>query len=263
MDYLYDMYQNELRDNTWKSYHFTYRDSPYLSNDAVEQNRILLDPLKFAREYEASFEDSGARVFYNFNRKLHVDPTVEGFRKDEDVHVAIDFNVGVMAAVVFAVRGNQMHVIEDWKGHRDTEDLAQFLTDRYKGHRIFAYPDPTGKQRKSSAGVGRTDFSILTSHGIVVYARTKSPPIVDSVSAVNRKLLNAREQVEIYIHPECINTIKSLERTVWMERNPDSAQIDKGAGDEHHSDALRYAIEYLWPVNSGGKRVSYNPTQLF
>jgi len=262
MDYLYDMYQNELRDKSWKSFHFTYKDSPYLSNEAVEQNKILLDPLKFAREYEASFEDSGARVFYNFNRKLHLDEHLDGFSRDEDVHVAIDFNVGVMATVVFAVRGSQMHILEDFKGHRDTQELADYLSCRFKGHRVIAYPDPTGKARKSSAGVGRTDFSILQAAGIHVLSRRRSPPIIDSVSAVNTKLLNAREQVEIYIHPNCINTIKSLERTVWLERNPDSAMIDKNAGDEHHSDAIRYAVEYLWPVVAGGRRTSYNPNRL-
>ena len=262
MDYLYDMYQFELSDPEWKSYHFDYTQSPYLDPDAIEQNKLILDPLKFAREYEASFEDSGARVFYTFSRERHLDDAIPGFEKGETIHVAIDFNIGVMACVEFAIRGSQIHVLDEHRGHRDTPELASYLSDKYKGRRILAYPDPTGKNRKSSAAVGVTDFSILQRNGIHVLSRRKSPPIIDSVAAVNRKLLNAREQTEIFIKPSCINTIRSLERTVWMERNPESAQIDKSAGDEHFTDALRYAVEYLFPVGAGSRRVSYNPQRL-
>jgi len=262
MDYLYDMYQNELRDPDWKSYHYDYTKSPYLDPQSIEQNKLILDPLKFAREYEASFEDSGARVFYTFNRKIHIDDALPGFQEGEIVHVAIDFNIGVMASVMFALRGNQIHILDEHRGHRDTHELSKYLKERYEGHRIVSYPDPTGKARKSSAAVGQTDFSILQHAGIQVLARKKSPPIIDSVSAVNRKLMNAREQTEMYMLPSCINTVRSLERTVWLERNPESAQIDKSAGDEHFSDALRYAVEYLFPVGAGGRRVSYNPTRL-
>jgi len=262
MDYLYDMFQNELRDPDWKSYHYDYTCSPYLNPKAIEQNKLILDPLKFAREYEASFEDSGARVFYTFDRKKHIDDVIPEFEEGEVVHAAIDFNVGVMATVLFALRGNQIHILDEKRGDRDTHELAKWLKDRYAKHKIIAYPDPTGRSRKSSAAVGQTDFSILQSHGITVLARKKSPPIIDSVSAVNRKLLNAREQTEIYIKSDCINTIRSLERTVWMERNPETAQIDKSAGDEHFTDALRYAVEYLFPVGAGGTRVSYNPRRL-
>ena len=262
MDYLYDMYQFELRDPTWKSFKYDYTQSPYLSHEAIEQNKLILDPLKFAREYLASFEDSGARVFYTFSRAIHLDDVIPEFEDGEIVHVAIDFNIGVMAAVMFALRGNQIHILDEHRGHRDTHELAKYLKEKYDGHRILTYPDPTGRSRKSSAAVGQTDFSVLQKHGLHVLARKKSPPIIDSVAAVNRKLLNAREQTELYIKPKCVNTIRSFERTVWMERNPETAQIDKGAGDEHFSDALRYAIEYLFPVGAGGRRVSYNPSRL-
>ena len=52
-------------------------------------------------------------------------------------------------------------------------------------------------------------------------------------------------------HPKCVNTVKSLERTQWVESNPDSATIDKKEGVEHWSDALRYAVEYLYPIRAG------------
>jgi hypothetical protein len=252
-DYFYEMYNRQDADNDWKSYTYTYKDSPFLDEEEIESVKLTLDPLKFAREYTASFEDSGNNVFYTFNRKEHIDKGLQPFEDGEDVHVAIDFNVGIMASVVFAIRGNQIHILDEMQGHPDTETLARALSEKYKGHRIISYPDPAGKARKSSAAVGTTDFSILQSNGIMTRAHNKAPPIIDSVAAVNKKFKNANGDIDMYVHPKCVNTIKSIERTQWVESNPDSATIDKKEGVEHWTDALRYAVEYLYPIRSGTK----------
>jgi len=93
-NYFHDMFNRQDTDALWKSYHYTYVDSPYLDDKEIERIKLTLDPLKFAREYTASFEDSGNTVFYTFNRKEHIDKSLPGFESGEDVHVAIDFNVG-------------------------------------------------------------------------------------------------------------------------------------------------------------------------
>lgn len=160
-----------------------------------------------------------------------------------------------MASVLFAIRGGQIHVLEELSGHPDTETLAKTLKEKYydKGHRVITYPDPAGRARKTSAAVGITDFSILERNKLITRAHSKAPPIIDSVAAVNKKLLNAAGQVDMLIHPRCMSTIKSIERTMWLDKNPDSATIDKTQGIEHWTDALRYAVEYLYPVRSGNK----------
>ena len=79
---------------------------------------------------------------------------------------------------------------------------------------------------------------------------------------MNTLLQNAHGTVSMYFRPEAANTIKSMERTVWKEANPDTAQIEKSFGDEHHSDGIRYATEYLFPVQGGKKRVVRNTSVL-
>ena len=201
-------------------------------------------------------------MFYNFRREEHITKDIPGFYDGEDVHVAIDFNVGIMAASAFAVRGGQMHFIEDFMGHPDTDTLAKKLKAKYAGHTIFAYPDPSGRSRKTSAAVGVTDFRILEDNGIKTCARRKAPPIADSVQAVNTMLKNATGEIRMYFRPEASQTIRSMERTIWKEANPDSMQIEKSFGDEHHSDGVRYAAEYLFPVSGGAKRVIRNTNVL-
>jgi len=253
-------------DPDWKYYHYDYFQSPFLDPVEIEKQKHLMDPVQFASEYLASFEESGNAVFYCFNRSKHVskellefNPVVYNEDGDveelgEDVHVAIDFNVGLQCTSVFAIRGGQLHFLDEFKGHPDTETLAIAISTKYKGHKIYGYPDPSGRARKSSAAVGRTDFSILESYGIRCLAHSKAPPIIDSVAAVNRKLMTASGEIGIYVHPRCIGVVGSLERTKWVDRTPDTATIDKSEGVEHYSDGVRYAVEYLFPVNGGNKR---------
>lgn len=261
-NFFYEMFNYQEKDSLWKSYHYDYKQSPFLDPVEIERLRHKMDPIQFATEYLASFKESGASVFYCFDRKIHVRKDLPYFQppdKDsgekygEDVHVCIDFNVGIQATSAFALRGGQVHVLEEFKGHPDTETLAETIRSKYieKGHRVFAYPDPTGKARKSSAPVGRTDFSILRKAGIEVLARTGSPGIKDSSTAVNAKLMTAAGDVSFFISPECTGGIESLERTIWVDGKPDNAVIDKSMGVEHFSDGFRYAMEFLFPVNAG------------
>lgn len=257
-NYFYDMHNRRELDPMWGSWQFDYRSSPFIDPAEVERVRRIIDPLRFRREYGAQFEDSGANVFYCFDRKVHVRSDIElpyqatsyAAMNGEPIHAAIDFNVGIQATSLWVIRGNQAHAIDEFKGHPDTATLAQTLRDKYvlKGHPVIAYPDPSGKARKTSAAVGITDFTILRSHGITVLAKSKAPPIVDSVACVNRKLRTAAGAVEAFIRPELVGTIASLERTAWVERNPDLAIIDKGEGVEHFSDGVRYFFDYRFPV---------------
>jgi len=256
-NYLYDLYNMPELDPLWGSYHFDYKDSPLIDQDEIERIRHTIDPVEFASEYDASFMDSANRVFYCFDRKVHVRSDVEDFKKSEEgseiIHAMIDFNVGLQCSSFWALRGGQLHCIDEMKGHPDTETLAIAIKTKFEGHKVYAYPDPTGRSRKTSAPVGRTDFSILEHYGIRCNAHKKAVATVDSVNAVNRKLMTASGNVGIYVHPRCQGVIKSLERTKWVDNNPDSATIDKSEGIEHYSDGIRYGVEYMFPVSAGSQ----------
>ena len=265
-DFFYDAEQYSTTDPDWGAWHFDYTQSPFLDVNEINKIRNQIDPIQFAREYKATFEDSGNNVFYMFNRKIHVSPDVPEFIPPdfskspsdpdywgEDVHVSIDFNVGIMAATAWGIRGQQAHAIWDTKGAPNTEALAELLKAKFKGHRVFCYPDPTGNSRKTSAAVGLTDIKILKSAGFTVLTRSKSPPIVDSVKAVNARLMNTNGEVNVYLRPECKGTIESLERTKWLENDPTLAVIDKSEGQEHFSDGARYFFEYRWKITAGTK----------
>ena len=256
-DYFYDLYNFQELDDSWRSYRYTYRESPYLDPVEIEKTRNTIDHLKFQREYEASFEESGNNVFYNFDRKNNVTSDLSYFDTGEDIHVAIDFNVGVMASVIFAVRAGQIHILDELQGHPDTETLAANLISKFPSRNIITYPDPSGRARKSSSPTGVTDFTILKGHpfNFATLARSRAPGIIDSVASVNRMLKTADKKNHLFIHPRCVNTIRSFEKTVWKENNPDIAVLDKTMGVEHWTDGIRYAIDYLFPIQGSNAPV--------
>jgi hypothetical protein len=252
-NFFYEASNYEETDSRWKTFVYDYTKSPLLDPEEIERIRHTIDPIEFAREYKASFTESGNSVFYCFNRKIHVRHDIADFEEGEDVHAFIDFNVGLQCTSFWALRGKQLQCINEFKGHPDTETLANAIKDVYEGHKITVYPDPTGRSRKTSAPVGQTDFTILQKAGFILLARPKSPPIVDSVAAVNQRLMTAAGDVNMYVHPRCIGVIESLERTTWLDRNPDTATINKSEGVEHYSDGVRYGVEYLFPVRRNTK----------
>lgn len=252
----------EADPSTWGSHHYSYLDSPLLDHAEIEKLKATMDAVKFASEYAALFKESGLSVFYCFDRKVNVRADLEDFNADEDVHIGIDFNVGLQCSSAFAVRGGQMHYLHELKGHPDTEQLAKTIRAKWPLKKIYAYPDPTGKSRKTSAPVGRNDFTILQSYNIEVLAPKASPGIIDTVNAVNRMLRNGKDASNMFFHPRCKGTIESVERTRWVESNPDLAVIDKSDGVEHFSDNVRYATNVLFPIKSDGKPVYRNPNRL-
>lgn len=256
-NFFYESHNYQEHDKRWKSFKFDYTQSPLLDAKEIEEARHNMDPIRFASEYLADFKESGNNVFYCFDRSVHVREDLPYFvDEEEDIHVSIDFNVGLQCSAAFAIRGSQVHYLDEFKGHPDTEELARYIRAKYPRNKIYAYPDPSGRARKSSAPVGRTDFTILESYKITCLARPKAPPIIDSVSSVNAKLKTASGRVELYVHPRCKGLIMSLERTRWVDNNPDIAVIDKSEGIEHYSDGVRYAMEFLYPAHVAGKRAS-------
>lgn len=272
-DFLYEMSRKCELNPEYKTYQYDYTKAPRLDQDEVMKIKATTDPVSFAREYEASFKDSGASVFYCFDRDLHVradiaDPVrgtvdVQG----EQVNIGIDFNVLMQASSAFVIRGSEVQYVHEFKGAADTEQLALSIKAKYwpnyndprhpeykkKICKIRVFPDPSGKSRKTSAVVGVTDFTILQSHGFEVLSHNAHPSIVDSVACVNRLLKTATGKASLFIHPRCTGLIKSMERTSWVDKNPDTATIDKSKGEEHFTDGVRYPMEYLFPIKSSTK----------
>ena len=242
-NWAYNIYQNTLDNPTWKSYSFTTIEGGQVPDSEIEAARLDLDERTFRQEYLATFETFSGRIYYSFDRALNV-RKYEGTTPDV-VYVGMDFNIDPMSAVVAVRMGDTLHIIDEVRlFSSNTQEMVNELKQRFPKTRIWAYPDPAGNQRKTSAG-GQTDIMILTNAGFVVKAPRAHTPVRDRINAVNSRLCSSSGVRHLFVDPKCKYTIEGLERQVYKEG---SSQPDKDSGYDHMNDALGYMTDYLFPV---------------
>ena len=75
----------------------------------------------------------------------------------------------------------------------NTELMARKVSEIFDGKHVAVYPDPAGRQRRTSAALGQTDLSILESYGFEVIAPRRAPLVVDRINEVNAMLENSKD----------------------------------------------------------------------
>jgi hypothetical protein len=238
---LYDMAQEYPEE--WAAFQYTTEQGGNVSISEIEAARRSLDARTFNQEFRATFETFSGRIFYAFDRKYNVKAYTDPLPKE--LHLGVDFNIDPMSAVLGVKTGNVMHIIDEFKIFgSNTEELVEEVKTRYPGHTIIAYPDPAGAQRKTSAG-GKTDHTILRTAGFTVKAPHAHNAVRDGINAVNAKLLSSSGFTTLFFDPKCKYAIECLEKQTYKEG---TSIPDKDSGFDHMNDALRYMVDYLFPI---------------
>ena len=242
-NWAHDMFLMEETSPNWKSFQYTTIDGGNVPLEEIESARADLDERSFRQEFLATFEEYAGRVYYAFDRKLNVAP-YEG-DVPHTIYLGCDFNIDPMSAVLFARKGDVLHAFDEVRIFgSNTNELVDEVTQRYPRARIMAFPDPAGRQRKTSAG-GTTDIRILQNAGWIVKAKNSHTPIRDRINAVNARLKNDVGEINLYIDPKCKHTIEGLEKHIYREG---TNQPDKSSGLDHMMDALGYCVDGLFPI---------------
>jgi len=201
-----------------------------------------LDERTFQQEYLASFVSYAGIIYYNFDRKKNI---IDKFDKTSDtVHIGMDFNIDPMCAVIAQIQENKIFIIDEiqiWSSN--TTEMVEEIKRRYQ-QKVIIYPDPSARQRKTSAA-GFTDITILKNAGFEVCCRRSSPLVRDRINAVNTKLKNANGMSTLFVLNTCKTMIKCIERQVYKEN---TNVPDKESGYDHFNDAIGYLVEYLYPL---------------
>lgn len=276
-DYFYDLYCKGISiglqdSHLWAGFQWTSAEGGYIPAEELELKRREIDPRIYRQEYEASFETLTGRVYYQFDRNQNIVPDLQDV--GGDILVGIDFNVDPMSAVVGVRAGRQLHVLDEIEiPNSNTQELADELSHRYgqavendpnfqllkdlgKEHeiptrKIRAFPDPSGRARKTSANLGVTDLVILRRSGFDVVAPRKAPGVMDRLNTVNAMLCNAAGERNLLIHPRCTRLAKCLDGLTYKEG---TNQPNKGLGLDHLPDALGYLVWSEFPILQPGSR---------
>ena len=239
----YELFKQGETNKDWASFKYTTLEGGQVDDNEIEQARQDLDIRTFQQEYEATFVNYSGMIYYNFNRQKNI---VDKYNKDAGVlHIGLDFNVDPMSAVICIIVNEIIIVVDEIQIYSsNTQEMCEEIKTRYQNKKIVVYPDPSARQRKTSAG-GFTDLSILKNAGFDVKCKNTAPLIRDRINAVNAKLKNVNGKNSLFIVKSCKNVIKSIERQIYKEG---THVPDKDSGYDHMNDALGYLIEFNFPL---------------
>jgi hypothetical protein len=230
----------------WEAFQFTTLQGGRVPPEEIETARAELDPRTFRQEYEASFESMSGLVYCNFNRKVHIREDLKD--TGGTILTGLDFNITPMSAVIGSRVGDQFHIWDEIsQPNSNTQRMADELKRRFPDRKINVYPDPSGNSRKTSAGIGQTDFAILRAAGFRVIAPPKAPNVTERVNEVNALFENAKGEQRLFIHKRCQKLIHCLEGLTYREGTDEP---DKRLGLDHLPDALGYAVHSEFPLVS-------------
>lgn len=226
--------------------HTTYQDNPFCPEVMlVEADRLQrADPEAFEHIWGGGYFLGGnGRVYSAFKNKPYPEGNIDESVEDAggELLVGMDFNVNPMSAVVALRAVDECLVIDALElPVSNTEEMAAELKRRYPGRRITVCPDPAGKQRKTSAPVGQTDFTILQRAGFTIRAPAAAPPVVDRENNANAMYWDANTQRRrVRIHPKAKALVTALSNLTYKEG---TSQRDKKSGFDHLCDAMDYLL---------------------
>lgn len=245
-DTILDKKTGKMVKNEWKSWQFPTITSPFIPRKEIEARRRDMDPRSFRQEFEASFETMSGRVYYPFDRNIHVGHYP--FNPKLPIYIGMDFNIDPMSAVIMQEQDNgEIWVVDEavLMGS-NVQEIADELSRRYYRYfnQIQLYPDPAGNNRNHDRGESSLDVLKEAGFKQILFKR-KHPAVQDRVNSVNRLLKNAEGVAILKINDTCRKLIDSFEQTIYKEG---SREVDKSMGVEHAADAFGYYADFRHPM---------------
>ncbi len=246
---------------------FTWKSKDILSPAKLERIQRRTDPMTFASEWEASFETTGDRIYYQFSREAHLvhldyDPRLP-------IDVSADFNTapGVLiisqeqpytgprsdvANVVTAVIG------EVWIQSMSNTPrvMEQFNKDwgQHKG-RVRFFGDATGGAKKTTSVRG-SDWDIIREMArkqfpdrCMFRVPRANPPEVSRTNAVNAHLMATDGTVSTLIDPDKAPHLVTDFEDVCPKEGTREIEKTQGSMLTHCSDGFGYRIYADFPID--------------
>lgn len=219
-----------------------------LPTDYIETLRDTYPDAMLAAYLDGQFVNlkQGA-VYAEFDRRLNSCTTKP--EPKETLHIGMDFNVGKMAAVVHVLREGEPHAVAEIVGVLDTPSLIDAIRRRFPDNRIIAYPDASGKNRKSN-NAAESDIVLLKQAKFLVLAKNSNPFVRDRLAAFNKMIHKSGKRMYKINIDACPELVEGLETQAYDK----NGEPDKTSGVDHVLDAAGYFIAYKFPILHGAAR---------
>ena len=235
-DHLYDAYlKGQGNDPEWKSWQYTTLDGGFVPEEEIKKAKSMMDERAFKTEFLASFETTGNRAAYNFDRLIHVKKAEQ---ISSNIFWSMDFNILGSVCLACEYTDGTIHFFDEIRlPNSNTQMMANEM--KKVAPYIPVYPDATGSARSTTSN--RSDHQILRDNGFRVISKKANPSVIDRLNALNRMLKDANGKVRMTIDPKCTNLIKDLQQT---QRTNDGRIDKRDEKRSHFLDACSYYIAY-------------------
>ncbi len=184
--------------------------------------------------------------------------------KELPLHITCDFNVDPMCWILAHKTEEKVYYFDEIvMENTTTKDAVDEFHSRYAGHigPIIINGDASGDNRSSNSEF--TNYAVMKNRlGQLGYKNTDikiksfNPPIKNRIAAFNAKILNSRNEINVYISPKCKNLIYNLQNLKYQEGSsrlalPSHYQIKQDRQLKfmgHPFDAASYLVDFYWPV---------------
>lgn len=267
LNHFYDMaqYAETANDPDWKLYH--WKSAEILPPDIIESARKVMSEKQFKQEFEASFETASGRIYDDYSKDNY---TTETIKPHEQLLWYHDFNYTPMSSGIGVIRDKpqtdkeivqrapivkEIYLLEEIiLTSAVAKQSALEFVERYKDHKnkhVIIYGDPAGKNgEKHGHASDYTDMENVLRDNQWRFTRKVRPStrsIKDGQNAVRAKIRNANGDVFLYVNTQqAPYTHKSLS-TGQLKKG--STFIEEENEYQHIGTAIRYFIEYEYPIN--------------
>lgn len=229
-NHFYDLYNQQDKDQDYKSFHFTSYDNPYLPTEEIDKAKLELTEDRFAQEYLADFRKTEGLVYKEFSRERHLYSDTNQILNPISYFAGVDFGFTNPTAIISIKKDydSRFWVTQEYyKTGKTDEEVSEYVGGA--GYN-YIYPDP-----ENPAAI-----EVLRRNKINIREVNKGRDSIKHGINVIKELF---KQDRLFIHSSCTNLIYELETYSYPDKkdqhNPEELPIKE---NDHALDALRYAL---------------------
>ena len=244
-NHFYDLCNKELKDNNYKTFHFTSYDNPHIAVEEIDLMKSEMSEDRAAQEIYAEFRKKEGLVYKEFSREMHVEdefPTMV-----VETLGGVDFGYTHPTAVVTIKKDYEgiYHITDEWMHSQKTEDEVTEYVAMQRFNKV--YPDPENASAIASLKKRMTNVrEVSKGKGSLIFG----------ISVMHSML----KQNRIRVHKSCIHTIEAFEKYSYKETRGDKTPDEIPAHEfSDMLDAIRYAImSDSGTTQIGGPKIHYS-----
>jgi hypothetical protein len=231
---------------------FHWKSAEILPADVIESAKRTMSNRQYRQEYEAAFETAGGRIYEDYSPRNYTDAELQ---PHEAIHWMHDQNFTPLSSAIAVVRGGVPYFVDEIVLESAiSRQSAEEFVEKFKDHQnktVFVYGDPSGRNgEKHGHKSDYTDIEdVLRRENWRFERRVKQahPAIKDRQNAVRAKILNANDEVTLYVNPQKAPWCHKGLATVQLQEGS-TFQEDQKNKYQHITTAIGYFVDVHWPA---------------